>query len=204
MKNTQRYIPEGYNLVINDTDLAVQVYFKDFTNDAGKQLICGLCFVGRAVKPTWQYRFRDAAQRDAEVAKTFEWVKRRADHKAAKKAELASIKHDVKVGDIFKSSWGYDQTNIDFYEVIAVTGKSVTVSEICQQSEGNGLYLQGVCVPKPGAFRGKPFKKLIQYHSATSGPHIKVCSHRHAWRIEPVAIIEGKKIFEESHWTAYA
>ena len=26
--------------------------------------------------------------------------------------------HDVKVGDIYYTSWGYDQTNIDFYEVV--------------------------------------------------------------------------------------
>lgn len=195
----QRYIPEGYELSWDDQDLGIQVYYKDLPN-----LICGLCFVGRAVKPTWQYRFRNAEQRLAEVTKTFEWVSRRAKHKAEKKAELASIVHDVKVGDIFKSSWGYDQTNIDFYEVIAVTGKSATVCAIGQISEGNGCYLQGVCVPAPGSFHGKPFKKLIQYHNATSGPHIKVCSHRHAWRIEPVAVIEGKKIFEESNWTAYA
>lgn len=201
MKNIQeqRYIPEGYELSWDDQDLGIQVYYKDLPNQ-----ICGLCFVGRAVKPTWRYRFRNEEQRLAEVTKTFEWVNRRAKQKAEKKAELASIKHDVKVGDVFKSSWGYDQTNIDFYEVIAVSGKSVTVCAIGQISEGNGCYLQGVCVPATGTFIGKPFKKLIQYHSATSGPHIKVCSHRHAWRIEPVAVIEGVKIFEQSTWTAYA
>jgi hypothetical protein len=194
----QRYIPEGYELSWDDQDLGIQVYYKE------SPTIGGLCFVGRAIKPTWHYRFKNAEQRQAEVTKTFERVYSRAKIKAEKKAELASIKHDVKVGDIFLSSWGYDQTNIDYYEVIAVSGKSVTACEIGAHSEGNGLYLQGVSVPQPGAFIGKPFKKLIQYHSATSGPHIKVCSHRHAWRIEPVAVIEGKKIFQESNWTAYA
>lgn len=200
MKNIQdqRYIPEGYELSWDDQELGIQVYYKEVP------YVAGICFVGRAIKPTWRYRFRNAEQRLAEVTKTFEWVKRRADNKAAKKAELASIKHDVKVGDIFKASWGYDQTNIDYYEVIAVSGKSATVCAIGALSEGNGCYAQGVCVPSPGSFHGKPFKKLIQYYSATSGPHIKVSSHHHAWRIEPVAVIEGKKIFEESNWSAYA
>jgi hypothetical protein len=200
MKNIQeqRYIPEGYELSWDDQDLGIQIYYKE------SPTICGLCFVGRAIKPTWQYRFRNAEQRLAEVTKTFEWVNRRAKHKADKKAELAFIKHDVKVGDVFLSSWGYDQTNIDYYEVISVSGKSATICAIGAISEGNGCALQGVCAPATGKFIGKPFKKLIQYHSATSGPHIKVCSHRHAWRIEPVAVIEGKKIFEQSTWTAYA
>ena len=35
----------------------------------------------------------------------------------------------VKVGDFFASSWGYDQTNVDFYKVVGLTksGKSVRV-----------------------------------------------------------------------------
>jgi hypothetical protein len=33
----------------------------------------------------------------------------------------------VKVGDFFVSSWGYDQTNIDFYKVVALTAKRIKV-----------------------------------------------------------------------------
>lgn len=35
----------------------------------------------------------------------------------------------VQVGDFFVSTWGYDQTNVDFYKVVGVTpsGKSVKV-----------------------------------------------------------------------------
>lgn len=37
----------------------------------------------------------------------------------------------VTEGDFFVCSWGYDQTNIDFYKVIAVSpsGKTVTIQE---------------------------------------------------------------------------
>lgn len=36
---------------------------------------------------------------------------------------------EVKVGDFFSSSWGYDQTNVDFYKVVGMTasGKSVRI-----------------------------------------------------------------------------
>ena len=30
----------------------------------------------------------------------------------------------VKVGDVFVDSWGWEQTNIDFYEVVALKGKA--------------------------------------------------------------------------------
>lgn len=35
-----------------------------------------------------------------------------------------------KLGDILVMSWGYDQTNIDFYQVIAVTKASVRLRKI--------------------------------------------------------------------------
>ena len=36
----------------------------------------------------------------------------------------------VRVGDIFYTSWGYDQTNVNFYEVAEVTAKCFRVREI--------------------------------------------------------------------------
>jgi hypothetical protein len=32
----------------------------------------------------------------------------------------------VKVGDVFERSWGYDQTNVDFYEVVSVSASGKT------------------------------------------------------------------------------
>ena len=33
-------------------------------------------------------------------------------------------KYGVRVGDIFSASWGYDQTNVDFFQVLALVGES--------------------------------------------------------------------------------
>lgn len=33
----------------------------------------------------------------------------------------------IHIGDIFYTSWGYDQTNIDFYQVVALRGKHTVV-----------------------------------------------------------------------------
>jgi hypothetical protein len=43
--------------------------------------------------------------------------------------KAAVNEHGVEVGDFFVSSWGYDQTNIDFYKVVAVTPKGVKVQK---------------------------------------------------------------------------
>lgn len=44
-------------------------------------------------------------------------------------AQLSAPRTPI-VGDILVSSWGYDQTNIDYYQVIAVTASSVRIREI--------------------------------------------------------------------------
>ena len=37
---------------------------------------------------------------------------------------------ELKVGDVLTSSWGYDQTNVDFYQVIKTTKTMVTLQQI--------------------------------------------------------------------------
>ena len=48
-----------------------------------------------------------------------------------KKAEKQN-KFGVKVGDLFRTSWGYEQTNNDFFQVVELVGSmSVRVREVC-------------------------------------------------------------------------
>lgn len=48
------------------------------------------------------------------------------------------------VGDIFYTSWGYDQTNVEFYKVVRVSKSSVWVQQTSQTREdaayGGGDY----------------------------------------------------------------
>ena len=45
----------------------------------------------------------------------------------------------VQVGDFFVSSWGYDQTNVDFYKVVGLTPKGVKVQKWSSaRVEGSG------------------------------------------------------------------
>jgi len=44
-----------------------------------------------------------------------------------KREERQNFKHSIQLGDIFYTSWGYDQTNVDFYKVVGVLAKSVEV-----------------------------------------------------------------------------
>lgn len=51
--------------------------------------------------------------------------------KSTSKAKENKNAFGVKVGDIFSASWGYEQTNNDFFQVISLVGeKSVRVREV--------------------------------------------------------------------------
>lgn len=51
----------------------------------------------------------------------------------AKKVVTKTVENElgIKVGDIFKMSWGYEQTNVDFFQVVALKGKTqVIIKEV--------------------------------------------------------------------------
>lgn len=56
---------------------------------------------------------------------------REEEPKAVKKLAEKANRFGVKVGDIFSASWGYEQTNNDFFQVVALVGESsVRVREV--------------------------------------------------------------------------
>lgn len=52
----------------------------------------------------------------------------------------------VQIGDIYVNTWGYDQTNQDFYQVVDKRGKSVYFRKINGKIVVN-KYDRGYCIP---------------------------------------------------------
>ncbi len=77
--------------------------------------------------------------------------------------KVLTFKNDtVSVGDIFVSSWGYEQTNVTFYRVLSVHGKkTVTVREIRANSEYTDSMV-GFKTPVLNDFTGECFKRQIK------------------------------------------
>lgn len=58
----------------------------------------------------------------------------------------------VKIGDVFHTSWGYDQTNVEFFQVkeISKTGKTCKVIQIGSSTvPGSEGFMSESCVPDP-------------------------------------------------------
>lgn len=72
----------------------------------------------------------------------------------------------LKPFDILSSSWGYDQTNVDYYSVVRATDKTVWLQPIrghMVSSEGGSMC--GYSVPVPGAFKGEQLKRKIKVYN---------------------------------------
>lgn len=91
---------------------------------------------------------------------------------------MTPVEAEVKVGMVFYTSWGYDQTNVDFYQVVEVTPKGVKVRQVGSRSVGT----EGSCdyvVPGKG-FIGEPmFKRLRKDHNGK--PAFRVASYASAY-----------------------
>lgn len=76
---------------------------------------------------------------------------------------MSEVTHcGIKVGDIFVSSWGYEQTNVDFYQVVKLVGKStieiLPIQSKCTDHEGMSWREQ----PIPHKFTSKvPTRKRV-------------------------------------------
>lgn len=94
---------------------------------------------------------------------------------------VATVAAEVKVGDIFVSEWGYDQTNVDYYEVVGLTpsGKSVRVRKVAKTTVGSTGYSDSV-VPRKGEYVGKEMTKRLR--NGYGGPAFYLTSYADAYR----------------------
>lgn len=75
---------------------------------------------------------------------------RRMERKA-KRANKRNAAHDIGTGAIFYTSWGYEQTNIEWFEVVKTTAKTVTLRSIASAKDYKGS-MSGTTTPRPGCF----------------------------------------------------
>ena len=72
----------------------------------------------------------------------------------------------IKTGDIFVATWGYEQTNADFFQVINVGKKSVKVRHIKKKTiESPAGSMSGYASPIKNAFDSDVKTKRLRYSS---------------------------------------
>lgn len=150
----ESYIPKD-SVAIEDKDADGVVYH--YERDG---LLFAAAFHGKKAAPDWHFRFQNAETRDKRTAEHFTNLKGHkkmlADYKAERKAKALA----VKVGDILYTSWGYDQTNVDYFQVVEVRGKQFTIRQLAQTTRETG-FMCGYTEPVVGHF-AKDSKPLVK------------------------------------------
>jgi hypothetical protein len=169
---------------------------------AGKVMAIG--FYGKADNPAFHYSFRSVERRAAYVAGWFkdrDASAARKKEEAAKKAAAMAKPHGLKVGDVLSGMWGYDQTNVEFWQVTKVIGKrSVEIRELCCESVETG-FMSGNCVPLVDQFT----KREPELRRVNELGSVKLFSWGcYLSKVEPVVIAGVKSGYRAAGWTAYA
>jgi len=156
---TSRWIPSGYTLFTENKELGIEVY--SFQNEKG---IYAIGYRGKSLKSSFHYRYVSIERMTEAVKDWMASIEKREqdkiDAKAKDKADADTFFNAIKVGDIFVCSWGYDQTNVDFYQVIEKKEKSLVFQKIGYASHKDTGFMQGEVTAEKDKFIGKPFIKM--------------------------------------------
>ena len=136
-------------------------------------------YSGRSENPLWDYFFGSESAREQYIADQVEKSKAAVAARQERAQAKREFQHGMKDGDILYSSWGYDQTNINFYEVVGVVGQQVVVREVeskVVRQERGADYVVAV----PGHYVGAPMKKIPQ-RGYNGQPYIKVSQSQSAY-----------------------
>lgn len=117
-----------YQITANNQFNSIEISFDSKPSEAIREALKALRFRWHSVKGVWYgYCTEEEARQAIEGTAT---KAAKAATKQEAKAEKVN-KYGVKVGDLFYASWGWEQTNVDFFQVVALVGESsVRVREV--------------------------------------------------------------------------
>lgn len=148
------------------------------------------------------YYFGNEEKRQDYVRRKIEQIKEQIkDRKAYKeKKQNAISENPFKVGEVLYQSWGYDQTNIDFFEIIEVLPKSVRIRKIGQNTVvgSNGFMCENV-TPAHGCYIGEEMTKPIKawfWNHGDEKPQFSVPNGNHSLSLYTY----GEKGVYQSHY----
>lgn len=115
-----------YTITRNEQFNSLEIAFVEKPSAAVREALKALRFRWHSKKCVWYGYADEAAARAA-----CEGTQKAAEAPQSRKAAAKVNKYGIQVGDIFSASWGYEQTNNDFFQVVELVGaSSVRVVEV--------------------------------------------------------------------------
>jgi len=118
---------------------------------------CVRIWRGAQGKPFANYLFKSAEGREEyiqrQIASDAEYAKTRQKWSAQRRATELMAFATTKLGDILYRTWGYDQTNVDFYQVVRKTVSRLVIRKIGNSTTETG-FMCGMTAPVRDSFKG--------------------------------------------------
>lgn len=143
------------------------------SNIRGEIKPCAQIWKGKQKNPFSHYYYPTEERRVEAIQRSKDSTDKQLKWKEEAKAERKSFKPEVEVGDIYVASWGYEQTNIDYYQVIEKVGKcTVKIREIAGTRVEDSMYSHGMAcemMPEKDSFleRGEVMQKRVGKYGIT-------------------------------------
>ena len=153
-------------------------------------------FTARSKKPVFHYAFLDEAGRTERMQDFFSAQYKAEIRKIEKRAERFNYEVKLNEGDILYTSWGWEQTNIDFYQVIRVIKKQIIVRKI-EKEYKETQFMAGFSTPILGVFISNEMTV-----STTGESTVKIGSEYAS--LLPFKEINGQRIYDKKYESHYA
>jgi hypothetical protein len=171
----QRFIPKGAVKVADKNSDAV-AYLYGRPSDGQP---CAKVFYGKQSKPVLNAVFGSSPNYTAEayrakrIGELFAGRQATLEYKAEQAAKRKAMGRGVEVGQFMASSWGYDQTQVDFYRVEKLIG--TTMAEIIKVGSidvggDTGNSMASKVIPNTFPAKGaKPIRVVVKNGGAKVG-----------------------------------
>lgn len=163
---------EGYEKITRE-GIPAEVYFKTSPYPAAKG------YKGKSLKTSFNYRFRSIEEMNNHIEGFFKSVEVRTAEKVNRRNEKKAFHTTLKKDDILCGTWGYEQTNVNFYQVVEVspTKKTVKIREIGAKQTYNAMGMCGTKMPVPGDFTSEVMTKKVGPGWNGKGNYINIKSY---------------------------
>lgn len=143
-----RFFPSTLTETITVPELGIECKY----NNESKPV--AIFYAGTKSKRDWYYRFSNKEDMMVRINSDIKKYRKIAEEKLQNKLATKALKAEdhFKLGDIIVNTWGYEQTNVNFYQVVRLTAKKIFIKEICKNYTETG-FMSGNSTPIPNKFK---------------------------------------------------
>jgi hypothetical protein len=194
---TERFIPSDCKEYLSSPEHQVIVY-------ASLDRLVAVGYVGKSKKFSFNYRFKNLDQIQTWTKKWFDDACKNVQDKIDRKEEIKKINEaldltkELKVNDVVVSTWGWEQTQADMYQIMEIKNKRVLLKRICGDIVEHNCSMSGYKMPCLNDFykiddEKNEFWSTVKAHSWNGNKSLTFSGfasyeHAHLWDGEKVYV----------------